>query len=442
MKTVMGRRPEGRDVRWRCGQSDGWSGTGQASPLWLGNLSVLCLVIGFVAFGLPGRSTAAESYPLGVALGFTGTGTPYSGEALKGIQLAVDEINAEGGFLGKHLIELFVADTRTRPEFAETAVRGLIHNDRVRAVIGTYSSATALAIKPICRDAKVLHIATISNSEDITKLDPSPYTFSVVPNTYMMSKAVALGTAKLAKERGWKTYMTIASDYAWGRSSQQIQVMQLNQLAPDLELVEALWPPLGYAALNSEVVAIRNWKPDFVLESIAGADKAVWDVAVRGYRLLDTIASPFSLISVTELIGEGKLIRRGVYGRARAPFFAHMDNPMMAKFVGAYVAKYDLYPSDWAVMAYDGVYALKQGIEKAGSIDTDRVKDAMTGLTIETTRGRLHFRGIDNQLSAAAYLGRVADDPRYDFPIYADLVELKGPDIWRPEAEIVAARGK
>jgi branched-chain amino acid transport system substrate-binding protein len=258
----------------------------------------------------------------------------------------------------------------------------------------------------------------------------------------MMSKAVALGTAKLAKERDWKTYMTIASDYAWGRSSQQIQVMQLKQLAPNLEVVEALWPPLGDAALNTEVVAIRNRKPDFVLESIAGADKALWDVAVRGYRLLDTIAMPFSLISVTELISQSELIRRGVYGRARAPFLAHMENPMMAKFVEAYVARYGLYPSDWAVMAYDGVYALKQGIEKAGSIDTDRVKDAMKGLAIETTRGRLDFRKIDNQLSASAYLGRAADDARYDFPIYADLVELKGPDIWRPEAEILTARGQ
>jgi branched-chain amino acid transport system substrate-binding protein len=436
----MGRRLEGGDGGRSCGRSDAQSGTRHVSCL--REISILCLVFGFVALGLPGRSTAAEVYPLGIALGFSGTGAPYSEEALKGIQLAVDEINAEGGFLGKHLIKLFVANTKTRPEVAETVVRRLIHDDRVRAVIGTYSSATALAIKPICRNVRVLHIATISNSEDITKLDPSPYTFSVVPNTYMMSKAIAVGTAKLAKERSWRTYMTIASDYAWGRSSQQIQVMQLKQLAPDLKLVEALWPPLGDTALNSQVVAIRNRKPDFVLESIAGADKAMWDVAVRGYRLLDTIAMPFSLISVTELIRESNLIRRGVYGRARAPFFAHMDNPMMAKLVAAYVARYGLYPTDWAVMAYDGVYALNQAIEKAGSIDTDRVKDAMTGLTIDTTRGRLYFREIDNQLSVSAYLGRVADDPRYDFPIYADLVELKGPDIWRPEAEILAARGK
>lgn len=421
-------------------QSKGQSGTGHVSSL--RDISILWLVIGFVGLGLPGTSKAAESYHLGVALGFTGTGAPYSKEALKGIQLAVDEINAEGGFLGRHLIKVFVGNTKTRPKVAETVVRRLIHDDRVRAVIGTYSSGTSLAIKPICRENRVLQIATISNSEDITKVDPSPYTYSVVPNTYMISKAVALGTAKLAKKQGWKTYVTIASDYAWGRSSQEIQVMLLKQLAPDLELVEALWPPLGDAYFNSEVVAIRNQKPDFVLESIAGADKARWDVAVRGYRLFNNITIPFSLISVTELISDSELIRRGVYGRARAPFFAHMDNPIMAKFVEAYVARNGLYPSDWAVMAYDGVYALKQGIEKAGSIDTDRVKDAMKGLTIDTTRRRLHFREIDNQLSASAYLGQVADDPRYDFPIYSDLVEFKGPDIWRPEAEILAARGQ
>jgi branched-chain amino acid transport system substrate-binding protein len=114
----------------------------------------------------------------------------------------------------------------------------------------------------------------------------------------------------------------------------------------------------------------------------------------------------------------------------------------MSQFVETYRARYDRYPSDWAVMAYDGVLALKQGIDEAGSIETDAVKDAMKGMTIDTTRGRLFFRDIDNQLSVSAYFGRVADDPAYDFPIYADLVELKAPDIWRPEAEILAARGQ
>lgn len=122
---------------------------------------------------------------------------------------------------------------------------------------------------------------------------------------------------------------------------------------------------------------------------------------------------PGGLISVTELVRQAKWIRRGVYGRARAPFFAHLDIPMMADFVEQYRARYGRYPSDWAVMSYDGVHALKQGIEKAGSIDTEKVKDAMKGMSIDTTRGRRSFRRINNQLNPSAYFGRVADDPGF-----------------------------
>ena len=117
---------------------------------------------------------AGEAFHLGVALGLSGTGAPYSKEAVEGIEIAVNEINALGGLLGEHRIKLFIRDTQTHPKVARPVVENLIQNDKVRAIIATYSSATALAIKPICRKNKVLHIATISNSENITKIDPSP----------------------------------------------------------------------------------------------------------------------------------------------------------------------------------------------------------------------------------------------------------------------------
>jgi branched-chain amino acid transport system substrate-binding protein len=93
-------------------------------------------------------------------------------------------------------------------------------------------------------------------------------------------------------------------------------------------------------------------------------------------------------------------------------------------------------------LEYDSVHVLRQGIEKAGTIDTDRVKNAMAGMTVETTRGELFFRKIDNQLSCSSYIGRVADEPEYPFPVYRSLVVIQGPDSWRPEQEIVAARSK
>ena len=385
---------------------------------------------------------AAEPYHLGVALAITGTGALYCKDGVDAINLAVEEINAQGGFLGKHPIKLFTRDTHTKPDVAVREAKDLILRDKVRAILGTYSSACAVAIKPIAREYKVLHIAAISNSENITKINYSPYTYQVVPNSYMQAKAVVLGVAELAKRKGWKEYVTIASDYEWGRSTQQNTVSLLKQMAPELKLKKEFWPRLGETQFTSYITAIMAQKPDFVVGSVAAKDNVAWMQQAKANGFFEKIPYPGSLISVSELIVQAKTLTRGLVGLCRAPFFAHMDNPMMANFDKEFRAKYGRYPSDWAVMEYDAVYALKQGIDKAGSIDTEKVKDAMKSMTIETTRGKLVFRAIDNQLSCSSYLGVVADDPNYAFPIYHDLVEIKGPDSWRPEAEIVDARLK
>jgi len=386
------------------------------------------------------NTQAAEPYHLGVALAVTGTGALYCKDGVDAIKLAVDEINKKGGFLGKHPIKHFVRDTQTKPDVAVRETKDLILRDKVRCVLGTYSSACAVAIKPVCQEYKVLHIPAISNSENITKVNFSPYTYQVVPNSYMQAKAVVLGVAELAKKKGWKEYVTIASDYEWGRSTQGNTVSLLKQLAPDLKLKKEFWPALGETQFTSYITAIMAEKPDFVIGSVASKDNVAWMQQAKGYGFFEKIPYPGSLISVSELIIQAKTLTRGMVGLCRAPFFAHLDVPMMADFVKNFKAKYNRYPSDWAVMEYDAVYALKQGIEKAKSIDTEKVKDAMKEMTIDTTRGRLTFRKIDNQLSCSSYLGVVADDPKYPFPIYHDLVEVKGPDSWAPEEEILEAR--
>ena len=389
---------------------------------------------------IPSGVIADAPYRLGVALGLSGTGAPYCKEAVEGLEIAVNEINSRGGILGRHRLQLFIRDTRTNPETAKKVVGHLVDKENIHALIGTYSSACALAIKPILRQSRVLHIAPISNSEDITKVDPSPYTYSVVPNTYMMSKAVVMGITKLAREMGWTKYVTIASDYSWGRSSQQIQIDLFREAAPQIALLASYWPRLGQTRFNSFIVDILAQKPDFVLSSIAGSDNAFWLRDARDYRLFKKVENPGGLVSVTELITQASSIRRGLYGRCRAPFFAHIDHPTMARFVENYRAKFGRFPSDWAVLLYDAVHILRQGAEKAGGIETEKVKGSMKGMAVDTTRGRFSFRRIDNQLGCSAYFGRVADDPNYPFPVYHDLQVFHGKDIWRAEEEIKAAR--
>jgi len=397
-------------------------------------------IIFLFGFILSDSARAAEPYHLGVALGLTGTGALYCKDGVDAVKLAVDEINKKGGFLGKHPIKLFIRDTQTKPDVAVRETKDLILRDKARCVLGTYSSACAVAIKPVCQEYKVLHIPAISNSENITKVNFSPYTYQVVPNSYMQAKAVVIGVAELAKKKGWKEYVTIASDYEWGRSTQGNTVQGLKELAPGLKLKKEFWPALGETQFTSYITAIMAEKPDLVIGCLASKDNVAWMQQAQGYGFFEKFPYPGSLISVSELIIQAKTLTRGMVGLCRAPFFAHLDVPMMTNFIKNFRAKYNRYPSDWAVMEYDAVYALKQGIEKAKSIDTEKVKDALKGMTIDTTRGRLYFREIDNQLSCSSYLGVVADDPKYPFPIYHDLVEVKGPDSWAPEAEILEAR--
>jgi len=385
---------------------------------------------------------ADEPYNLGVVLSLTGGGALYCKDGVDAIQLAVEEINAKGGFLGKHKIAVFVGDDRADPKEAVKITQDLILKDKVRCVLGPYSSACGISMKPVCREHKVLHIPAIANSEGITMVDFSPYTFSVVPNTYMQAKAVALWVRHMAKSYKWKTYATIASDYEWGRSTQGNFVKLMREVAPGVQLTKEYWPKFEETDFEALITEIMNKKPSFVYGSLPGKDNEAFIDQAKRRNFFEAIPYPGSLISVTELIHQAKTLPRGIVGLCRAPFFAHMDQPRMVAFVKAFRDKYGRYPSDGAVLEYDSVYILNQGIDKAGAIDTERVKDALSGMAVETTRGRLFFRKIDNQLSCSSYVGKVADEPDYPFPVYRALVVIKGPDSWRPEQEIVAAREK
>lgn len=404
------------------------------------SITISCLIITGILFYPLNKSKADVPYNLGVTLGISGNGFLYSKDGVDAVKMAVDEINEQGGFLGKHQVKLFIKDTKTKPDIAALEAGNLIKNNNVRCILGTYSSACAVKVRDVCRQNKVLHIAGISNSENISKKDFSPYTFLVVPNSYMQAKAVVLGIAELAKQKGWKQYVTIASDYEWGRSTQKNIVEILKKEAPELTLKKEFWPPLGETRFNNYIMGIIAQKPDFIYGSLASKDNFAWMNQAKAAGVFKRIPYPGSLISVTELIVQAKTIERGMIGLCRAPFFAHSGIPAMKNFVKNYREKYNRYPSDWAVMEYDGVYALKQGIEKAGSIDPDKVKDALSGASIDTCRGKLFFRKIDNQLSCSSYIGIIADDPAYPFPIYKDLIEIKGPDSWRVQADITADR--
>ncbi len=386
------------------------------------------------------QNNNAREYRLGVLLGLSGSGRVYSKDGIEAIKLAVDEINATGGMLGKHKIKLFIRNTNTKSDVAVREAAGLILRDKVDAILGTYSSSNALAIKSLIHENKTLLITAISNSENITKDNFSPYVFSVGPNSYMQAAAVAIGVSRLAQENGWKTYSTIASNYEWGHSTQKNVVQLLKQQSPNLRLISEEWPRLGELNFTPYISSIAKLNPDFVLGVIASLDNIRWIHTANATKFFDRFPYPGSLLSVSELIRQKNILPRGMIGISRAPFFAHLDNKIMSSFVDAYRKEYGHYPTDWAVLEYDAVYALKQGVDAANSLDNTKVSSAMSSLSIETTRGELAFRPIDNQLNCSSYFGAVTNTKDYNFPIYSNLQEITGAESMRSPDEIATYR--
>lgn len=384
---------------------------------------------------------SAEPYKIGVCLPTTGSGANYSERPIKMLPLVAAEINKRGGLLGKHPIELHFRDTQTKPDAGAREARSLILNEKVQTVIGTWSSAVAMAIQEIIHEYKVLHLAATSNSSKIVNENYTPYSFMFGPNSRMQSGATVVAVAKMIKANGWKTYVTLGLDYEWGRDAQRVFVENLTKVSPETKLTKELWAKLGETDFTSYITAIMALKPDFMFGAIAGKDNETFIQQAKAAGLFKRVAYPGVFLPVTELMQQRKTLPRGIIGLNRCPFFAHMDNPMMQSYVKMYQGKFgkDDYPDDFACMYSDALNGLDQTVTKAGTTDTESVRKALTGATIDTCRDKLTFRDCNNQLDAPSYVGEVVDTPDYPFPIFnlKTMVVVQGHEVWIPTCEEV-----
>jgi len=379
---------------------------------------------------------AGATYKLGVLLPSTGVGANYMAHCIKGLPLAVAALNKRGGLLGKHQVQIVYRDTETKPDVGSREAKSLILNDKVNAIFGTYSSAVALAVQEIIHEHKVLHFAATSNSSKITQENYTPYTYQFCPDSNMQSGAVWLAVSKMAKKNNWKTFVSIAQDYEWGRDTHKGFTTGLAKVAPKVKEIRQLWFKLGETDFTSYITAIMAAKPDFLYGAIAGKDGETFMQQAGPMGLFKRVPFPGNLITVTELKAQRKTLPRGMIGLARCPFFAHLKEPIMQAYIKRDRAAFgpDGYPDDWACMYYDALGGLDQGTKKAGSIDTEAIVKALKGATIDTCRGKRAFRDCSNQLEVPSYVGEVWDSPDYPFPIYKPdtLVYVEAKEVWTP----------
>lgn len=382
-----------------------------------------------------GDTAAPEGDPLkiGMATTLSGAIALFGVANQDGAQLAVDQLNEEGGVLGRP-VELIVRDDEAAPESGAQIARDLIIDDEVDVLLGPVSSGVALAITEISEERKIPFIVHTSNTEALMVEEFQPYMVSVVPNTGMEARAQGVDLA----DSGFNTWATIAPDYEFGRTQTGTFVDTITEENPDVEIVEQQWPELGETDFQPFVTAILSQNPEAVYSPLFAGDLVTFTRQAANFGFFDQteFTALYETDALTELGDEVDL--SGIRAYSRCPFT--IDTPQMAEFVEAYQEEYDRVPSDWACMAYDAVKLWAQVVEENGTEDPDEFIEAVEGHDFNSLRGDFTIRAADHQAAVPSYIGELQFDDELGMYVYTDLVTVPAEEIWLSEEELEERR--
>jgi branched-chain amino acid transport system substrate-binding protein len=192
------------------------------------------LIAALMMFPLSSNAQPIKIGAMFVASGPMGGYGKHGGQA---IQMAVDEINADGGILGRKVAAM-VGDTKLNKDVALDLAKKFITQDKVDFLMGPTSSGLATALSAMARDNKKILILTQAAADELTGEDFHPYVFSTLSNAMMHARS----GARLMATKPYKRYMCIAPDYSYGHSSWNSFKAMLTELRPDVEIVGELFP--------------------------------------------------------------------------------------------------------------------------------------------------------------------------------------------------------
>jgi branched-chain amino acid transport system substrate-binding protein len=351
-------------------------------------------VIPIVAGAQPIRLGELNSYKV-----FPAFLEPYK----KGMELALDEINATGGVLGRPL-EIVSRDDSGTPGDAVRVAEELLSREKAVLLMGTFPSNVGLAVADLAKQRKMPFIAAEPLTDKIVWENGNRYTYRLRASTYMQTAMLVPEAAKLGKKR----WAIVYPNYEYGQSATNAFKKQMIALqgGGGIEFVEQA-VPLGKIDAGPVVQAMLDAKPDAIFSSLFGADLArfVREGETRG---LFKDRPVFNLLGgepeyLDPLKGEAPV---GWYVTGY-PWYA-IDTPEHRRFREAYQAKFKDYPRLGSVVGYSTVKAAAAALRKAGSTDPEKIVAALAGLTFDTPFGKVIFRALDHQSTMGAYVGRTA----------------------------------
>ncbi|GAA4000665.1 ABC transporter substrate-binding protein [Comamonas faecalis] len=356
----------------------------------------------------------------------------FLGPYKKGMELAVEQINAAGGVNGRKL-ELVVRDDNANPGDAVRVAEELVTREKVDVLTGTFLSHTGMAVADYAQQKKRFFLAGEPLTDKLTWQGGNAYTFRLRPGTYMQAAMLVPEAAKLDKKR----WAIVYPNYEYGQSAVNAFKTLLKQAQPDVEFVAEQAPPLGKLDAGAVVQALADAKPDAIFNVLFAADltKFVREGNTRGLFKDRTVVSlisgePEYLDALKDETPEGWIV-------TGYPWYG-IDTPEHQAFLKAYQARFKDYPRLGSVVGYAMIRSAAEGLKKAGSADSDKMVAAFRGLEVDTPFGRIHYRAQDHQSTLGAYVGKTHNDGGKG--VMVDFSYRDGADFQPSDAQVRASR--
>lgn len=382
-------------------------------------------------------ASRAEAQPgpvkIGIVTDLTGVAAAYANSQLNGLKLAIDELNAAGGLLGRQLT-LVVRDSQAKPDLGVSNARNLITGEQIDLLFGPVSSGVALGISNLAKQHKVPVMMTIPNTPRLAMELFHPYFFTVVPSGLMESRAMAAAIGKK-----FRTFGFIGGDYEAARQGLAHFKAWLKKVNPEAEITVEAFPKLGEPDHTNYITRLLSARPDAVYSYLWGSDLVGFVKQAKPYKLFERTTFS-SIFFFDDLRALGSEMPDGIIGQMRAPFFA-LEGDRMGAFVKNYRTKYNNeYPADWAIMSYEGMQLFALAVTNAGKLDSDSVVAALEKVNYQGLRGPLSFRKEDHQATVPSFIGTSTSDPAYPFKVFGSMTRIRAEDIWPTVEEVEASR--
>ena len=363
----------------------------------------LALVAALVLTGLALSSQAQGTIKIGEVNSYKAQPAflePYK----KGMELAVEEVNAAGGVNGKKF-ELITRDDNANPGDAVRAAEELISREKVDVLAGSFLSNIGLAMTDFAKQKKFFFLAAEPLTDKIVWQNGNRYTFRLRPSTWMQVAMLVPEAAKMKKKR----WAIVYPNYEYGQSAAATFKELLKAAQPDVEFVGEQAAPLGKVDAGSVAQALADAKPDAIFNVLFGADlsKFVREGNTRGLFQGREVVS--LLTGEPEYLDPLKDESPNGWVVTGYPWYG-IQTPEHKAFFLAYHGKYKDYPRLGSVVGYSAIKSLAAGIRKARSTDTEKLIAAFEGLVVDTPFGKITYRPEDHQSTMGAFVGKTKNE--------------------------------